>query len=242
MPLDNLSALVEGGMPPETVTLFSGSPGTGKSTMAVQLMADHLAKGGVALAITTEVAPTQLMQRAALFGVDLRSHAGKRLTFLDGYSWRTGKPSAEPGVVPVAALNDLSSLSIRLTETLDALQGAGQGPLVVFDTPSALTLHAPGQSILKFLEIVFAKVRGAQGSVLVPVEKDMHDESFTAALSAMCDGVVHFRLVEQDDDLVRQMRVVSMRTAPAVSSRWVKLRLAKGAGLGIEPLPVKAVA
>lgn len=236
MPLDNLSALVEGGVPPETVTLLNGSPGTGKSTLAMQLMADHLAGGGVALAITTEVAPSQILRRAALFGIDLESHLGHGLVFLDCYSWRTGKVTAEPHVVPVANLADLSSLSIRLSEALESLRGTGKPTLVVFDTPSALTLHAPGSNILQFLEVAFAKVRVARGSVIVPVEKDMHDEAFTAALASMSDGVVAFRIVEEQDDLVRQMRVVSMRAAPGVSNRWVRLRLAKGAGLALEPV------
>lgn len=240
MPLENLAALVQGGLPQETVTLLAGSPGTGKSTMTLQLLHDHVARGGQALLITTEASPTQIFHRSDLLHIPLQGLAGDGLTFLDAYSWRAGKPSPERSVVAVSALGDLSGLSIKLTETLDAMRARGRPILVVFDTPSTLTLHAPGTSILKFLEIAFAKVKAIGGSLLVPVEKDMHDEAFTATLAAMCDGVLTFRLVEQEDDLVRQMRVSSMRTAPASSAKWVKLRLTPS-GLDVEgPIPKAA--
>lgn len=234
MPLANLGALVPGGIPQGTAALLTGPPGAGKSTFALQLLTDHLSAGGQAILVTTEASPTQLFERAALLGMALRTFSGDGLSFIDCYSWRAGKPSAEPHVVTVASLTDLSSISIKLGEALEASRSRAPRPLLVlFDSPSTLTLHAGSQGVLKLLEVVLARVKAAGGGLLVPIEKDMHDEAFCATLAAMADGVLQFRVVEEKDDLVRQMRVASMRTARAASAKWARLAL-KPDGCGLD--------
>lgn len=230
-----LSPLVEGGIPQGTSVLLSGSPGTGKTTLALQLLHDHLKEGGEAIVIATESAPAQMLRQASLAGLPMDAWVGEALGFLDAYSWRTGKATDAKGIASVGAINDLSNLSIKLTEIIER-RHAQRALLVVFDSPSTLTLHAPAGNILKFLEVVFAKVKSGSGSVLALVEKDMHEETFLAALSAMVDGVLTFRLVEEDDDLVRQMRVLSMRTAAGVSSKWMRMGLTKQ-GLSLAAAP-----
>lgn len=240
MALDRLSQAIEGGIPQGTSVVLNGSPGTGKTTLALQLVHDHLQSDGECMIIATEAAPAQMMRQASLAGLTLEPMLGGSLRFLDAYSWRAGKTGEGPGITGVRSLADLSELSIKLTEML------GTAPrdrplLVLFDSPSTLTLHAPATSILKLLEIVFAKVKTASGSVLAAVEKDMHDDVSLAALAAMADGVMNFRLVEEDDDLVRQVRVLSMRTAPGVSSRWMRMGLTKQ-GLSLMAAPPKGTA
>lgn len=214
--MDRMAVLVEGGVPPQSVVLLSGPPGSGKSSLALQLLADHAKGGGGALLVTTETAPAVVLAREPA----LRDAPG--LHFLDGYSWRTGVASDAPRVTSLPGLADLSTFSIRLSESLARLP---EPRLVVFDTASTLALHASSSTVLKFFELGFAKVRASGASMLLAVEKGVHDEAFMTALAYMCDGVVDLKLEDGPEDLLRFVRVRALRTAPRVSSRWARLLL-----------------
>src|SRR5581483_9379964 len=173
---DRMAVLVEGGVPPQSVVLLNGAPGTGKSLLALQLLADHVKAGGGALFVTTESLPSKIVDRMP----ELRG--APNLWFLDAYSWRVAAPPGEANVVAVPGLSDLSTLSIRFSEALARIPAPR---LVVFDTASTLALHASASTVLKFFELSFAKARAAGASMLLAVEKGVHEEPFMTALSYM---------------------------------------------------------
>ena len=213
---DRMAVLVEGGVPPQSVVLLNGAPGTGKSLLALQLLADHVKAGGGALFVTTESLPSKIVDRMP----ELRG--APNLWFLDAYSWRVAAPPGEANVVAVPGLSDLSTLSIRFSEALARIPAPR---LVVFDTASTLALHASASTVLKFFELSFAKARAAGASMLLAVEKGVHEEPFMTALSYMCDGVVDLKLEDGPEDILRFVRVRALRTAPAVSGKWARLML-----------------
>lgn len=223
MGVDGLRALIEGGLPRQTVVLLNGPPGVGKSTLATQLLIENLSAGGAGLVVTTEQSPTQVLDRANPH--PLRPYAGPdgTLWVLDAYSWRTGTPSGEPCVAASAAPTDLLNLSIRFSEALRVAARTNLPLVVVFDTPSTLAFHASTPSMLKFLEVCFAKAKEVDACLLVPLEKGVHDEQLVAALSYMCEGVLELNFDESNMEMTRFVRVRAMRTAKKYSNRWVRL-------------------
>ncbi len=67
--IDELDRVLGGGLVDSSVTLVAGEPGTGKSTLLLQLLAGVAASGGRSLLVSAEEAPEQIGRRAARLGL-----------------------------------------------------------------------------------------------------------------------------------------------------------------------------
>jgi DNA repair protein RadA/Sms len=65
-----LDRVLGGGLVPGSVTLVGGEPGTGKSTLLLQVLGHVAAAGGRALLVSAEESPEQVKRRAARLAVD----------------------------------------------------------------------------------------------------------------------------------------------------------------------------
>ncbi len=67
--LPEVDRVLGGGLVPGSVTLLSGEPGVGKSTLALQMACSVAAPGAVVVLVTGEEAPVQVAARAGRLGV-----------------------------------------------------------------------------------------------------------------------------------------------------------------------------
>lgn len=68
--IPGLDDLIQGGLPPLSVTLLTGGPGTGKTTFCSQFLWDGLRNGEQCLYITTEELPGEIMADASQYGMN----------------------------------------------------------------------------------------------------------------------------------------------------------------------------
>lgn len=81
--LDGLDGLLMGGFPQGSVTLVSGTPGTGKTIVCFQYIDAGLKNGERCLYMTSDERINNLVQQAKVLGVDFSSHINQgKLKFL----------------------------------------------------------------------------------------------------------------------------------------------------------------
>ncbi|PKK85241.1 MAG: hypothetical protein CVT48_06305, partial [Thermoplasmata archaeon HGW-Thermoplasmata-1] len=101
---------------------------------------------------------------------------------------------------------------------------AGNECAVVFDSISTLTMHSSPAAVLKFLEVTFAKFKNAEASAIAIIEKGVHDEQFTTAVRYIVDGIIEAKLDEDKGDLVRYLRVFSMKAVRHLT-KWARFNI-----------------
>lgn len=70
--LAELDMMLGGGLVPSTATLLGGSPGTGKTLLALHYLVAGTAAGEAGLLVTLSETETQLVEKGRVFGLDLR--------------------------------------------------------------------------------------------------------------------------------------------------------------------------
>ncbi len=70
--VENLDRMLEGGFMPETINLVSGSPGTGKSTLAVQFLMDGIGRGENGIYISLDEEKHIFYRNMLAYGWDLK--------------------------------------------------------------------------------------------------------------------------------------------------------------------------
>ncbi|MCX9085455.1 MAG: KaiC domain-containing protein [Candidatus Methanoperedens sp.] len=72
--VDGLDEMLEGGIPAGHITAFLGSPGTGKSTFALQFIYAGLKKGENCIYLSLEESEENIVKTASMFGWDLKPY------------------------------------------------------------------------------------------------------------------------------------------------------------------------
>ncbi|MDB4929257.1 MAG: putative circadian clock protein KaiC [Myxococcaceae bacterium] len=179
--IEGLDDILGGGLPRDRVYLVQGSPGVGKTTLALQFLIEGARLGEVALYITLSETEPELRSAAASHGWDL---AGISLFELDA-STAGGDDADEPYTVFHPAEVELSEVMKTLLAHVDAVKPAR----VVFDSLSDIRMLA--QDALNYRRQVIAlKQYFAGRACTVIMLDDLTGESADGQLQSLAHGVI----------------------------------------------------
>lgn len=202
-----LDAAVEGGLPARRVTLLTGGPGSGKTTLALQFLAEGARREEHGIFIALEQKPAHVAEAAATFAWPISSDPASPVLLLDGSPALTLMRQRQHTIDARAVMADL----------MPHIRAHGAARLVI-DGLSALVppdlAHGAEEDFLR--DLVFALEDNVPCTTLaVTADGDARAARISAVAARLVTGVIDLRAREEGGRLQRRMLVRKMRATAA---------------------------
>ena len=178
-------------VPPESMILLVGSPGSGKSSFCEQTVLQSLAIERPIIYLTTECGPSKTETRLKERGL---SEVQKGLlNFIDAYNETVGVSVPDRPDTVYADCNDLSSIDIAISK-LQARIGR-KGILFVFDSLTSPYLFS-GAEILRFMRQTLSRFAASGNAVLACIDEGCGKSEDLVAMMSLSNGVIKMETEE----------------------------------------------
>ena len=138
----------------------------------------------------------------------------KRLVFVDGFGWLIGKSQEEYHIENLA---NLTELSIRIAGAACNLTGP---ILLIFDSISPLPVYNPENVVVKFLQLLLARIKDWKGIGIYVVQEGVHSDEFCNTLGYLVDGIFDMKMNEEKGKISRHFRIRSLKFT-SHETKWI---------------------
>jgi predicted hydrocarbon binding protein/KaiC/GvpD/RAD55 family RecA-like ATPase len=187
--LVSLSQLQE--VPPISMILLAGPPGSGKSTFCQQVALQSLAIDRPIIFVTTEYGPSEAER--ALRERGLRELEPGLLSFVNAYHETVGLSVSDRPDTVHAHCEDLSSIGIAISKLSERIER--KGVLLVFDSLTSPYLFS-GSEVLRFMRMTLSGFAAEGNAVLACIDEGCGRPEDVVAMMSLSHGVVK---METDD-------------------------------------------
>jgi circadian clock protein KaiC len=226
-PFREFYALFGGSLPDASSILISGDPGSGKTTLAQQILYDELCRSRPCIIITYDTFPSNIIERMNEFGWDPKKYMlMNKLDIVDCYSATAG---ITEGVVPQPF--DLTNVSIYLSTIMEKL--GNRQITIILDSLIPIFSETESKHAISFIQSIAGKVKKAGGKLIVTLSTgSVHPELFHK-VESLVDGVVELRMVEEGQMLKRYLLVRKMDRRH-ITPRLVQFDIIGGRGIQLK--------
>jgi KaiC/GvpD/RAD55 family RecA-like ATPase len=227
VPFREFYALFGGSLPEASSILISGDPGSGKTTLAQQILYDELSRSKSCIIITYDTFPSNIIERMNAFGWDPKKfQLQNKLEIVDCYSATAG---VTEGVVPQPF--DLTNVSIYLSTIMEKL--GNRQITIVLDSLIPIFSETESKHAISFIQSIAGKVKKAGGKLILTLSTgSVHPELFHK-VESLVDGVVELRMVEKGQMLHRYLLVRKMDRRH-ITPRLVQFDIIGGRGIKLK--------
>jgi KaiC/GvpD/RAD55 family RecA-like ATPase len=222
-----LRALLKEGLPQGTSILLVGPPGSGKTSLCLQLALEVIAEGGETLYLTTESTPTNLLANAQGIGL-LKDNetTGASIKFIDAYSWAIGMRQDKYAIDRINNPSDINKVSLVIMNQAQILSPSS---LVIVDSVSGLTLASQKKErIRNFIHVLAHRILSQNNRVIFVLEEGAHDTTMINSLRSLVQGTIVTRIIDKDGGaLRRELRILSIIGA-SPKTTWMEMVLGDG--------------
>jgi circadian clock protein KaiC len=226
--ITGLDRILEGGFPKGRSVLVTGEPGTGKTIMALQFLADGLAHGEKGIYVAADEGPLDIIEQAASIGWDFEKFVEqKQLAILNAGTYLNPVPGVgrERNIDIHKAVNDLAGFVNRLGARRMVLDPAGPFLLI---RDSATRIQDQARLLIKLLRSS-TETTNMLTSYATPRtgERFMHGiEEYLVA------GAIVLEMVWTQNHFARSLVVEKMRCTD-VKPAQIEFDIVKGLGVVI---------
>lgn len=210
--IDGFDKLIEGGFPRGSITLISGTPGTGKSIFCAQILYNAALKGKKCLYLNLEQNEGRLENQMLQFGWDPKKvEKNLKIVAVDSSDQNMVRflleqiESAHYDLIALDSLDSISSTPIEPEEL--SKMGLEKISEAVFPTP----LDMPTIGRLK-LKKIFTAIAKSKATAFLTSEKVEGAEGISRDTISefLCDGIIVLHAVE-GEDAYRTLHIPKMR-------------------------------
>lgn len=202
---------------PGTSLLVSGPAMTGKTALALDMLADGLEGREGAIAVSTSDTTSTLLEQLdsragavdpeAIGAIDCRSSSGRNEALLDSGSYTYSVP--EP--------SDFTGIGIGITNCLSRFEELDvEQSRLALDSLSMMITYADRQTVFKFCHVLASRLENAGYIGIFTIDRDVHDKQTMEVIKQAFDGVLELREVDGG----REVRLRGLNPQP---SEWHQL-------------------
>ncbi len=203
------SKLIEGTVPCASLLLM-GPTGIGKTIFCKQFIFSGLVKGELGIYVSTDESPEDVIRSMKEFGFDVDPFlANNTFRIIDCYSWKLGSSSSS-----IYFVNNPTDL-LSVMKAVDDAKGGQRNVRLVLDSITGLTSICSHDllEVVRFLQIMVAKIRTAGCSAIFAAAPEAHDPQFVSHFRLIFDGMLEMKEDESGRQIKRLFRVFSLKGA-----------------------------
>ena len=212
--IEELDIMLEGGYSNPGSVVLLGPAGVEKAVFAFHFAYDGIKKGDAVYYLASDMLPKEIESKAASFGMNLRS-----VKFVDCYSATVGVKDESRMDVFIDGPTALNDLSLVVNDAIR--DSSGKRIRFIFHSFSTFLLYNPQDSVLKFFQVVEGRLKAANATLFLTIEKGVHDEKLLNTFLHSINEV--FELKEKDGAYVLSSSLLPMNVPFKIGPTGVEI-------------------
>ncbi len=140
-------------------------------------------KGEPGIFVTTDRLPSEIRERLG---------EAPEVAIVDCVSWSV-PDRRERDVFQVPGPAALNELSVAIERARESVFKPGKPMRMVFDSVSTLLLYTNPNTIFRFVQVIANRARASFTTLLLTLQKDMHEPKVVSTLEHLTDGTAELR-------------------------------------------------